>query len=249
MFSQNAITALRSARSVAMLTGAGVSAESGVPTFRGAGGLWRTYQATSLATPEAFARDPKLVWEFYNHRREVLAPLEPNPGHYAIAAIEAKVPEFTLITQNIDNLHRIAGTKSLIELHGNIWRLRCTNAACDHSFNTQENRQVPITPLPPRCGECGSLLRPHIVWFGEMIDPDAIRSAVKAVQGCDFFIVAGTSAVVQPAAGMPLLARQEGAYVLEINPEHTDLSEALNESIQEASGVALPKLFEAAFGG
>ncbi len=249
MFSQNAITALRSARSVVVLTGAGVSAESGVPTFRGAGGLWRTYQATSLATPEAFAKDPNLVWEFYNYRREVLAPLEANPGHYAIAAIEAQVPDFTLVTQNIDNLHRIAGSKNLIELHGNIWRVRCTNSACERFTNSQENRQVPISPLPPRCGECGSLLRPHIVWFGETLDGNAIRSAVKAIRKCDLFIVAGTSAVVQPAAGMPLMARQEGAYVLEINPERTDLSEALNESIQEASGVALPNLFEVAFGG
>ncbi len=249
MFSPNTITALRSARSVVVLTGAGVSAESGVPTFRGAGGLWRTYQATSLATPEAFARDPKLVWEFYNYRREVLAPLEPNPGHYAIAAMEARVPEFTLVTQNIDNLHRIAGAKNLVELHGNIWRVRCTNSVCEHSANAQENRDVPVSPLPPRCDACDGLLRPHIVWFGEMLDPDVIRSALKATQACDFFIVAGTSAAVQPAAGMPLLARQEGAYVLEINPERTDLSEAMNESLQETSGVALPHLFEAAFGG
>ncbi len=249
MFSQAAITALRSARSVAVLTGAGVSAESGVPTFRGAGGLWRTYQATSLATPEAFARDPKLVWEFYNYRREVLAPLEPNPGHYALAAIETRVPEFTLVTQNIDNLHRIAGSKNLVELHGNIWRLRCSDTACEHSKSAHENREVPISPLPPLCDSCGGLLRPHIVWFGEMLDPDAIRSALKATQACDFFMVVGTSAAVQPAAGMPLLARQEGAYVLEINPERTELSNALNESIQEASGAALPRLFEAAFGG
>lgn len=249
MFGQAAITALQSARSVVVLTGAGVSAESGVPTFRGAGGLWRTYQTTSLATPEAFSRDPKLVWEFYNYRREVLKPLEPNPGHYAIATLEERAPNFTLITQNIDNLHRLAGTKNLVELHGNIWRVRCTNPTCQNSKNPQENRKVPMDPLPPSCEECGSLLRPHIVWFGEMLDPEAIRSAIKATQECDFFIVAGTSAVVQPAAGMPVLARQEGAFVLEVNPEQTELSGAMNESIQEKSGTALPNLLEAAFGG
>ena len=249
MFSQAAVTALQSARSVVVLTGAGVSAESGVPTFRGAGGLWRTYQATSLATPEAFSRDPKLVWEFYNYRREVLEPLEPNSGHYAIAAMEERVPNFTLITQNIDNLHRLAGTKNLVELHGNIWRVRCTNTTCQSSENPHENRKVPIDPLPPCCKECGSLLRPHIVWFGEMLDPDAIRSAIQASQESDFFIVAGTSAVVQPAAGMPILARQEGAFVLEVNPEETELSGTVNESVQENSGTALPNLFEAAFGG
>jgi NAD-dependent deacetylase len=240
MFSQEAITALQSARSVVVLTGAGVSAESGVPTFRGAGGLWRTYQATSLATPQAFSHDPKLVWEFYNYRREVLEPLEPNPGHFAIAALEERAPRFTLITQNIDNLHRMAGTKNLVELHGNIWRVRCTNPDCQRSANPHENRKVPIDPLPPICGECGSFLRPNIVWFGEMLDPNEIRSALKATQECDYFIVAGTSAVIQPAAGMPILARQEGAFVLEVNPEQTELSGAVNETIQEQSGTALP---------
>lgn len=249
MFSPDTLTALQAARSVVVLTGAGVSAESGVPTFRGAGGLWRTYQATSLATPEAFAKDPHLVWEFYNYRREVLAPLSPNPGHLALAALEEKVPQFTLVTQNIDNLHRIAGTKRLIELHGNIWQVRCNNPACERFSVPQENRDVPVSPLPPHCGTCGGLLRPHIVWFGEMIDPESIRSALKATRECDFFIVAGTSALVQPAAGMPLLARREGAYVLEINPERTGLSEVMHESLQEASGIALPRLFESAFGG
>ena len=249
MFSREAITALQSARSVAVLTGAGVSAESGVPTFRGAGGLWRTYQATSLATPEAFSSDPKLVWEFYNYRREVLAPLEPNPGHFAIAALEAQVSDFTLVTQNIDNLHRVAGTKNLIELHGNIWRVRCANPACENAASPRDNRDVPVDPIPPVCEACGDLLRRHIVWFGEMLDPKALSGAARAIEACDFFIVAGTSAVVQPAAGMPLAARRAGAFVLEINPERTDLSEALNESVQEASGEALPRLIEAAFGG
>jgi len=249
MFSREAITALQAARSVVVLTGAGVSAESGVPTFRGAGGLWRNYQATSLATPEAFADDPQLVWEFYNYRRELLAPLKPNPGHFAIAALEERIPGFTLVTQNIDNLHRIAGSKNIVELHGNIWRVRCSNPACGNAKEPRENRQVPVSPLPPLCGDCGGLLRPHIVWFGEMLDPAVLGTSMRATGEADFFIVAGTSAVIQPAAGMPLMARKAGAFVLEINPEPTDLSDALNESVQEASGAALPLLVEAAFGG
>ena len=249
MFSREAITALQAARSVVVLTGAGVSAESGVPTFRGAGGLWRNHQATSLATPEAFADDPKLVWEFYNYRRELLAPLKPNPGHFAIAALEKQVPGFTLVTQNIDNLHRIAGSKNIVELHGNIWRVRCSNPACGNANEPRENRQVPVSPLPPLCGDCGGLLRPHVVWFGEMLDPAVLGTSMRATEEADFFIVAGTSAVVQPAAGMPLMARKAGAFVLEINPEPTDLSDALDESVQEASGAALPLLVEAAFSG
>ncbi len=249
MFSREAITALSSSRSVAVLTGAGVSAESGVPTFRGAGGLWRNHQATALATPEAFQSDPRLVWEFYNYRREMLAPLKPNPGHFAIAALEERAPEFTLITQNIDNLHRVAGTRNLIELHGNIWRVRCADPACGGAAEPRESREVPVDPIPPLCGECGGYLRPHVVWFGEMLDPANLRAAMEAVRECDFFIVAGTSALVQPAAGMPLLARRAGAFVLEINPDPAELSGALNESVPAPSGEALPRLVEAAFGG
>ncbi len=249
MFSEEALTALRAAREVVVLTGAGVSAESGVPTFRGAGGMWRTYSATDLATPEAFARDPALVWEFYNHRREVLAPCRPNPGHFAIAALEEKVPGFILITQNIDNLHREAGTRNMLELHGNIWRLRCTNEGCARAREPEENTASPIEPIPPRCGACGALLRPHVVWFGEMLDAGVLQAAFAAAGGCDFFIVAGTSAVVQPAASMPLAARQAGAFVLEINPERTELSAQLNESVQAPSGEALPRLVEGALGG
>ncbi len=249
MISQEAVVALRAAQRVVVLTGAGVSAESGVPTFRGAGGIWRNFDATQLATPEAFARDPKLVWEFYSHRREVLSPLQPNPGHYAAAAIEEGAPGFTLVTQNIDNLHREAGSGNVIELHGNIWRVRCVNPGCENSRSPRENRQVPVDPIPPVCEKCGALFRPHVVWFGEMLDPEVLRSAMASVEGCDFLIVAGTSAVVQPAAGMPLLARRAGAFVLEVNPERTEISGYLNESVQAPSGEALPRLAEAAFGG
>jgi len=249
MFSREAVEALRRAESVVVLTGAGVSAESGVPTFRGAGGLWRSYNATSLATPDAFAADPKLVWEFYDYRREVLAPLAPNPGHYAVAALEERAGRFALVTQNIDNLHRVAGSRNLIELHGNIWHVRCANPACAEALLPRENRKVPMEPLPPLCGACGSPLRPHVVWFGEMLDPETIRAAMIAVENCDYLIVAGTSAVVQPAAAMPVAARRAGAFVLEVNPERTDLSGLLNESVQAPSGEALPRLVEAAYGG
>ncbi|MEK6712407.1 MAG: NAD-dependent deacylase [Nitrospinota bacterium] len=249
MFSREAVERLRRARSVAVLTGAGVSAESGVPTFRGAGGLWRSHNPLTLASVQAFARDPKLVWEFYNWRREVLAPLKPNPGHYALAAIEARAPRFTLVTQNVDNLHRAAGSANLIELHGNLWRVRCSNMDCGEAFLPREDRRVPIEPLPPVCGRCGSLLRPHIVWFGEMLDPENLRSAALAAKECDYMIVAGTSGAVQPAASMPLAAMRAGAYVVEVNPEPTELSGLLSECVQAPSGQALPRLAEAAFGG
>lgn len=248
MFSKQAITALRSARHLVVFTGAGVSAESGVPTFRGAGGLWRNYDATSLATPQSFARDPKLVWEFYNYRRDLLAPLTPNPGHYATATLEKKVPEFTLVTQNIDNLHREAGSENLVELHGNIWWVRCADEECEYSRLPVENRQVPVEPIPPPCPRCGGFLRPHVVWFGEMLDGEVLQKALAAVEACDYLIVAGTSAVVQPAASMPLMARHAGAFVLEINPERTEISNMMDESVQAASGAALPRLVEAAFG-
>jgi NAD-dependent deacetylase len=226
-----------------------MSAESGVPTFRGTGGLWRNFDATQLATPEAFARDPKLVWKFYSHRREVLSPLQPNSGHYAAAAIEEGAPGCTLVTQNIDNLHREAGSENVFELHGNIWCVRCVNPGCENSRYPQENRQVPVDPIPPVCEKCEALFRPHVVWFGETLDPELLRSTMASVEKCDFLIVAGTSAVVQPAAGMPLLARRTGAFVLEINLERTEISGYLNESVQAPSGEALPWLAEAAFGG
>ncbi len=249
MLSRRAIDALKQSESVVVLTGAGVSAESGVPTFRRTGGLWREYSATSLAKPESFRADPKLVWEFYNYRREVLAPLTPNAGQYAIASLEDHFNRFTLITQNIDNLHRIAGSNEIVELHGNIWRVRCTNPGCERFTLAWENREVPIDPLPPQCDVCDSILRPHVVWFGEMLDPEQLRRALVAVDDCDYLIVAGTSAVVQPAASMPMTASRGGAFVLEVNPEPTEISPYMNEAVQEPSGVALPRLLEAAFGG
>ncbi len=224
------------ARSVAVLTGAGVSAESGVPTFRGEGGLWRRYRAEDLATPEAFARNPRLVWEWYDWRRQLIARCRPNAAHEAIAHLERAVPEFLLITQNIDGLHRQAGSSRLVELHGNIWRTRC----CDEG-RIAENREVPLKSIPPRCG-CGALLRPDIVWFGEPLPLEALQQAVDFVEGCDVLLVAGTSAVVEPAASLPMMAKRQGAYVVEVNPEATPLSAAADTSIRGRAGEILPHL-------
>ena len=229
---------LAESKHVAVLTGAGVSAESGVPTFRGEEGLWKGFRATDLATPQAFARDPRLVWNFYNWRRNLLAPLHPNPAHKALVRLEEKVSYFSLITQNIDDLHRRAGSDNIIELHGNIWMVRCT--ACQE---VNRNDEVPLPDLPS-CAECGGLLRPHVVWFGEQLDPDILDRAVAATRSCDTMLVIGTSAVVQPAASLALLAREEGARVVEINLELTPYSPQLDLAIQGKAGEILPKLVE-----
>jgi NAD-dependent deacetylase len=221
---------------VAVLTGAGISAESGVPTFRGQDGLWRQYRATDLATPEAFAEDSRLVWEFYNWRRQILAPLHPNPGHLALVAMESSFPQFTLITQNIDGLHQTAGSRNVIELHGNIWWVRCTGCG-----NLTEDRRVPL-PALPTCDACGALLRPHVVWFGEMLDPKILDLAYRALETCQVMMVIGTSGVVQPAASMGAAARRHGAFVAEINLEPTPYTDIYDLSILGKSGEVLPLL-------
>ncbi len=203
---------LAQARRVVVLTGAGISAESGVPTFRGEGGLWREHRAVDLATPEAFGRDPRLVWEFYNWRRAVLAPLAPNPGHEALVRMEERLPHFTLITQNIDGLHEKAGSRNILELHGNIWFVRCLG--CGRVAEDQS-----VLPPMPRCTVCGELLRPHVVWFGEPLDPPVLKRATEAVQGADVMMVVGTSGTVEPAASMGMSAKRNGAFVVEINLE------------------------------
>lgn len=222
-------------RAVAM-TGAGISAESGVPTFRGKDGLWRQYRATDLATPEAFMRDPDTVWEFYNWRRELLAPLKPNPGHLALAELENRLSEFCVVTQNIDGLHRVAGSQNVIEMHGNIWWVRCTR--CAKRF---ENRTVPLSG-PPHCSLCGAMLRPDVVWFGEALDAAILQSAFDAVQSCEVMLIVGTSAVVQPAASMGVHAKRAGAFVVEINLEATPYSELYDLSLLGKSGEILPQL-------
>ena len=224
------------AKHLVVLTGAGISAESGVPTFRGEGGLWKQFRAVDLATPEAFARDPELVWEFYNWRRELIAPLSPNPGHFALAEIERRIPHFTLITQNIDGLHKKAGSINIIELHGNLWKVRCTR--CE---TTSEDLSMPLPKLPS-CRSCGSLLRPHVVWFGEMLEPKVLNAAFDAISSCDLMIVIGTSGTVQPAASMGIQAKRNGALAAEINLEPTPYSDVYDISILGKSGEILPKL-------
>ena len=233
---QQARLRLAECRRLTVLTGAGVSAESGVPTFRGKDGLWQGFRATDLATPQAFSRDPKLVWNFYNWRRQLLAPLQPNPAHEALVRLEGKIPHFSLITQNIDDLHRRAGSNNLIELHGNIWMLRCTRC---HALN--RNEEVPLPELPA-CEECGGLLRPHVVWFGEQLEPAILENAVVASRSCDTMLVIGTSALVQPAASLALYAKAEGARVIEINLEATPYSHQLDLALQGKAGALLPQV-------
>jgi NAD-dependent deacetylase len=227
---------LRRARRVAVLTGAGVSAESGVPTFRGTDGLWRQYRAEDLATPEAFQRNPALVWEWYDWRRQLIAGCAPNPAHMAIAALERRCEEFLLITQNVDGLHRKAGSVRLVELHGNLWRARCLT-----DDRTTDNFDVPLPSIPPRC-PCGGLLRPDVVWFGEGLPADAMRRAFRAAETCELMLVVGTSAVVQPAASLPMVAREQGAYVVEVNLEPTLITAVAHEAHHGRAGEILPAL-------
>jgi NAD-dependent deacetylase len=220
---------------VVVLTGAGVSAESGIPTFRGAGGLWRDYRATDLATPQAFRRDPKLVWEFYDWRRQVIAPCQPNPAHETIAIMEQTLSDFCLVTQNIDGLHQKAGNRDILTLHGDIWRVRCTR--CDYAG---QNHEVPLSEIPPHCPQCNRLLRPDVVWFGETLPASVLEAAWTASQRATWMLVVGTSALVEPAASLPLLAKQNGATLIEVNPDSTPLSTYADEILRGPAGQVLP---------
>ncbi len=231
------ITTLAAAERVVVLTGAGISAESGVPTFREAQtGLWAQYDPRELATPQAFARNPRLVWEWYDWRRKLIQQAKPNLAHYALVDLEQALPTFLLVTQNIDGFHWLAGSRDMIELHGNIARTRCYEEG--HVVSWWEETDE----LPPRCPHCGGPLRPDVVWFGEGISEQALRSAFDAAAACDLFISVGTSAMVQPAAGLPLLAKRMGARVLEINPAQTALSVIADWSLQDKASNLLPQL-------
>lgn len=227
---------LRAAETIAVLTGAGISAESGVPTFRGVGGLWRSYRPEDLATPGAFARDPKLVWEWYNWRRELIAKASPNAGHKALAELEDRASKFTLITQNVDGLHDSAGNKNILKLHGDIWQIRCTR--CKRSWT---DRRVPLEELPPYC-MCGALARPDIVWFGEALPPGAWQQAWNAVRSAQLFLVIGTSGVVYPAADLIPLALEQNVKVVEINPDETPFSDQVDCALNGPAGEILPRL-------
>jgi len=229
---------LRSATRVAALTGAGISAESGIPTFRGPGGLWRQRRPEDLATPQAFARDPKLVWEWYDWRRSVVAAAEPNAGHRALADLERQIPDFTLITQNVDGLHDRGGSARLLKVHGDIWTLRCTQ--CPRQWNDLRER---LPEVPPRC-ECGAMARPGVVWFGEGLPQEVWNEAVRAAREAQVFLVIGTSSVVYPAAGLAELARAGGAKVIEINIEQTPVSSEVDLSWRASASEALPQLLQ-----
>jgi len=226
---------LAPARSIVVLTGAGISAESGVPTFRGPGGLWRDYRAEDLATPEAFARDPRLVWEWYDWRRRKIAEAAPNLGHYALVTLEKRVADLTLITQNVDGLHPLAGSRNVLEIHGNLWRTKCLSC-----HEVRENRGL-LSRLPPRC-PCEGVLRPDVVWFGEPLPYDLLKRSIRAVEGCDVMLVVGTSSLVQPAASMAGDALSRGTPVVEINLDPTPLSERATHFLQGKAGDILPRL-------
>ncbi len=225
---------------VTVLTGAGISAESGIPTFREAQtGLWSSYDPEDLATPQAFRRNPRLVWEWYAWRRELVSCAAPNPGHFALAAMETHFQEFTLITQNVDGLHQQAGSRRVLELHGNIRRIRCSaeNILVESWTSSEE--------IPPRCPHCGELLRPDVVWFGENLPRQALEAAWQAAGSCEVFLSVGTSSLVEPAASLPYVALRAGAKVIEINPQSTPLTSQADFAWQQPAGVALPVLLAA----
>jgi NAD-dependent deacetylase len=218
------------------LTGAGISAESGIPTFRGAGGLWRKFRPEELATPQAFARDPKFIWEWYSWRRGLIAAVQPNAGHLALAALEQKAARFTLVTQNVDGLHDRAGSRNILKVHGDIWMVRCLS--CGHEARDE---RLEFPELPPRCS-CGGMLRPGVVWFGEMLPVEVWNAAQREVSEADVMLVIGTSAVVYPAAALAPLAKSAGARIIEINPEITPISGTVDCSLRGRAAEILPKL-------
>ena len=233
----NALRKTYSLPRVVALTGAGISAPSGVPTFRGKEGLWRQYDPQQLATPEAFARDPKLVWEWYDWRRQRIAACEPNAAHYTLVDMERTLPpgHMAIITQNVDGLHQKAGSRNLLPLHGDIWSVRCME--CGYRG---EDRRVPLPEIPPHCPHCGGLLRPDVVWFGEALPYAVLNQAFAVVQAADYMLVIGTSAVVQPAASLATVAQRHGARLIVFNIEPTPLSDLADEEILGSVDETLP---------
>ncbi len=229
---------ITAANHVAVLTGAGISAESGVPTFRGENGLWKKFRPEELANFDAFMRNPELVWEWYTFRKRIISSIDPNPGHYALAKMESQFPKFTLITQNVDGLHLRAGSQNILELHGNLMRNRCLK--CETIVQSVE---LEFEGSVPKC-ECGGMLRPDVVWFGEMLPQDVIQAAFLAAETCDVFLCLGTSAVVHPAASLPMIAKQHGAYLIEINPETTPLTAIADENINGPTGEIMPAIWD-----
>lgn len=241
-FSDELVRRLSDARHVAVLTGAGISAESGIPTFRDVDGLWERFRPEELANVRAFLRNPELVQKWYEHRRSVANETKPNAGHQALAEMESLFDEFTLVTQNVDNLHRRAGSRRIVELHGNITRSYCVE--CERPAGEDVMRPI-AEGMKAVCPSCGGLVRPDVVWFGEMLPEGAMEAAYAAAEDADVFLSVGTSAVVYPAAGIPPHARAAGAYVAEINIEPSAIADAVDEVVLGRAGEILPALIEA----
>lgn len=222
-------------RKVVVLTGAGISAESGVPTFRGNDGLWKSHRPEDLARPDAFAHNPELVWDFYNWRRDLVSKCEPNPAHYALAEMERQIPNFLLITQNVDGLHAQAGSQKLIEMHGSLWQVKCMT--CTHFRDDRSE-----LPALPDCPVCGHLLRPGVVWFGEPLVPGVLKIAIDQISRADVFISVGTSNLVQPAASFYQLAKDHGAVTVEVNLEPTPNTGFMDFAMHGKAGDILPEL-------
>lgn len=223
-----------------MLTGAGVSAASGVPTFRGADGLWKNFRPEALATAEAFGRDPKLVWEWYAWRRSRIATCEPNAAHSVLAEWSRRFPNFRLITQNVDGLHERSGAANTIRLHGSIWDVSCWQG-CAKSPRRWRDDRVSFEEMPPTCPHCGGVIRPDVVWFGETLETDVVNQAMQAMH-CDVFMTAGSSAVVYPAAGFIEQARRNGAFTVEINPEATPATRTVDLALTGRAELVLPDI-------
>lgn len=233
------IKKLRSTKHLAVLTGAGTSSESGVPTFREAQtGLWEQYNPQELATRQAFKNNPQLVWDWYQWRRKLIIEADPNPGHFALAEMQTISQQFTLITQNVDGLHQRAGSQNVVELHGNLMLDKCFDCS------TPTTKEPPLTIRVFNCPRCWGLVRPDVVWFGEDLDPDNLSLALKTAKNCDTFISIGTSAVVEPAASLPSIAKENGAVLVEINPDSTPVTELADYVLKGPSGEILPQLVD-----
>ena len=223
-------------KSIVFFTGAGMSAESGVPTYRGRGGIWNQYRWEEYACQEAFDDNPEKVLQFHELRRQSVLACKPHPGHFVVAGLAKKHPGVAVVTQNIDGMHQRAGNLEVIELHGSLWLVRCPI----HGISEEPDEKYRSF----RCEQCGNWLRPDIIWFGDMLNQDVIQEATRIIRQCDLFISVGTSGAVWPAAGFPKIAKEQGARCIEINPEANDMSPIYDENIREAAGNALPKLFE-----
>lgn len=242
MHTQTLIDRLQSARRVAILTGAGISAESGIATFRDPDGLWEKFEPQELANVDAFLNNPELVQGWYRHRRHIIENAEPNDGHHALVDLESHADTVTVITQNVDDLHNRAGSQDVIELHGNIMHNYCMT--CEAEVSPDRVDEAIEGGNPATCPDCGGLVRPDVVWFGEMLPPDAMDRASQVTTDCDVFLSVGTSTVVYPAARLPMLAKESGAYVAEINPDRTPISGDVDAYLAGPAGTVLPKILE-----